>query len=325
MGENNIFKLLDLDPFDDEGREQVDSDAIIREAQRNPCCTDVMNTFSSTGRRCLPLHQAIMLRAPISVIDALCSPYALEARYLNDKPVLNFAIEHGASTSLVSFLLEKQPNAVRQKTRNDYTPLHSACRYKSSLEVVALLFDKWPDASKEKSILGHTPLHIACCYRASLEVVSMLLGGWSGAPTEKARSGSTPLHLACCYGSSFEVILLLLDKWLNSTENRNSACIDYLKYSNASEDTKRLLSHVSVLFNSEIEHPSAKEIMSFFSSIKWWKGVVLVLERYPNITQTHDLQTGVKADFLSTVGRHCQLKTMWSIVSNEQDLLAGVL
>eukprot|EP00957_Ditylum_brightwellii_P033362 2526980-Ditylum_brightwellii.AAC.1 len=64
MTESNIFKLLDFDLYDKEGRQRIDTDAIIKEAQKNPHDINAMYTFSrgiTYRARCPPLHQAIAL------------------------------------------------------------------------------------------------------------------------------------------------------------------------------------------------------------------------------------------------------------------------
>jgi len=87
-------------------------------------------------------------------------------------------------------------------------------------------------------------------------------------------------------------------------------------------------SHLFALCNSDtLTHPP-KEIMDYFIRIQLCNGVTLVLDRHPTliptVIKTMGLDTNVMADFLCTVGRCCNLTTMWEVIRNEQDLLEGV-
>eukprot|EP00957_Ditylum_brightwellii_P152024 11576270-Ditylum_brightwellii.AAC.1 len=46
MTEINLFKLLQVDLNDEEGKQKIDADAIIKKAQQNPCDINLMYTFS---------------------------------------------------------------------------------------------------------------------------------------------------------------------------------------------------------------------------------------------------------------------------------------
>jgi len=189
-------------------------------------------------------------------------------------------------------LLKKQPDAAKQKNqKNGLMPLHWAIYRGSPFEVVAALIKAWPQAVKEKDIFGRTPLHRACYRKASFEVTS-----------------------------------LLLNTWLSIIENRTKSLITsfqrYTKY--CTEDVNALFSHLFSLYNNDADNPSPNEIMDYFVHIEMWNGVTLVLDRNPAVIKRMGLDTKVMADFLSTVGRRCSLKTMWEVLRNEQDLLGGV-
>eukprot|EP00957_Ditylum_brightwellii_P199866 15236365-Ditylum_brightwellii.AAC.1 len=94
-------------------------------------------------------------------------------------------------------LLEKQPDAAKQKDNRDCTPLQEAFGNFAPLEIVDALLTSWPDAVKENdSGFGYTPLHMACMENVQLEVVSALLQVWPDAARQKDRFGSMPLHHA---------------------------------------------------------------------------------------------------------------------------------
>uniref|UniRef100_A0A7S4S0H5 Uncharacterized protein n=2 Tax=Ditylum brightwellii TaxID=49249 RepID=A0A7S4S0H5_9STRA len=160
-------------------------------------------------------------------------------------------------------------------------------------------------------------------HRASFYVVSALLDSFPGAIQEENTKCQMPLHLACQMGTSMDVIQLLLDKWLEANENRNNDSVESLRRL-AYGNTKILLFHVSSLFHEEQNTPSPSEILSFFINGKWWNGALVVVNRYPAVTKTLDLNTTVMADFLSTIGKSCSLTTMSCVIQNEPDLLEGV-
>eukprot|EP00957_Ditylum_brightwellii_P119158 9089192-Ditylum_brightwellii.AAC.1 len=94
--------------------------------------------------------------------------------------------------------------------------------------------------------------------------------------------------------------------------------------SSFTKDVKAIFSHLFALYNNNADNLTPKEIMDYFVHIKMWNGVTLVLDRNPAVIKTIGLDTKAMADFLSTVGRFCSVKTMWEVIRNEQDLLEGV-
>ena len=82
--------------------------------------------------RILPIHSAIVLHAPVEVIEALVEAY---------------------------------PKGLQQGDDREMLPLHMAFRLGSSPETAAVLVDAYPEALKKKDSRGHTPLHILKAYR----------------------------------------------------------------------------------------------------------------------------------------------------------------
>uniref|UniRef100_A0A7S4W510 Ankyrin repeat protein n=2 Tax=Ditylum brightwellii TaxID=49249 RepID=A0A7S4W510_9STRA len=225
----------------------------------------------------------------------------------------------------ISTLLQKQPDAAKQKDENGLIPLHSAIFKRSPFEVVDALLEVWPDAAKEKNSVGWTPLH-ACLFRPAPDVVAALLKAWPEAVKEKDNIGYTPLQMSFSLKASFEVTPLLLNAWLGYKENRTKWAIMYFRvYTRfCTEDVEVLLSRLFDLYNSNTHTLPPKEIMDYFIHIEMWNAVTLVLDRNPAVIKTMGLDTKVMADLLSTVGRCCSLNTMWEVLCNEQDLLEGV-
>lgn len=80
----------------------------------------------------LPIHSAIVLQAPVEMIEALVDAY---------------------------------PQGLRKGDDREMLPLHMAFRLGASPETTAILVDSYPDALKKKDSKGHTPLHILKAYK----------------------------------------------------------------------------------------------------------------------------------------------------------------
>ena len=104
---------------------------------------------------------------------------------------------HGKqSFSVINFLLQQYPDAIKEKSKDGDLPLHAACRYELSLEVIVLLVKQYPDAVTEKSKDGDLPVHLACQSYQSLEVIKFLVRHHPDTVKEKDNDGRTPFDLA---------------------------------------------------------------------------------------------------------------------------------
>eukprot|EP00957_Ditylum_brightwellii_P078419 5963677-Ditylum_brightwellii.AAC.1 len=178
---STLFKLLDLDPHYEIERPKLDADAIIREAQRDPRDVELLYTFSHEyiqsyhhetepmyiPRRRFPLHQAILLRAPIRVVEVLSCPTALK----DARAALHLALLFNPHPSwdVVMLLLKRHPEAVKEYDFDGEVTLDLFFRRRAPLEVVSLLLKSWPDATKQKNFEGKTTLHLACECGSPLE------------------------------------------------------------------------------------------------------------------------------------------------------------
>jgi hypothetical protein len=90
------------------------------------------NKKSEVKWKILPIHSAIVLQAPVEMIEALVDAY---------------------------------PQGLRKGDDRDMLPLHMAFRLGASPETTAILVDSYPDALKKKDRKGHTPLHILKAYK----------------------------------------------------------------------------------------------------------------------------------------------------------------
>jgi len=271
-----------------------------------------------------PLHAACDNGVQFDTISLLLRawPAAVKEKDRYSQSPLYLACNRGA-LDVISLLLRIWPDAIKEKAQNGEIPLHAACKYSSSFNIISFLLKYYPDAIKMKNRLGLTPLRVAIIYRAPLDTISLLLNTWPGALNEMDRNNGTPFSAACISRRPLEVILLLLDAWLELPGNRNSDRVNSLT-NDAPEDVTTLLLHVSTLFGHELSVTSQEELMSYFITIKWQKGALLVINKYPSDVKNMDLHTEVMADFLSLTGKYCSLATMWEVIINEQELLKGV-
>ena len=181
---------------------------------------------------------------------------------------------------LIKSLVEKHPQALREKNDRGFTPLHSACCYRASKEVIDFLLNQYPQALQEKSEEGFTPLHDACRYRQSKEVIECLTLHYPGAacipnsPWIRWRRGwKKPyghcdqhrvvvnichFHFACSNQGSDKLIELLTRKYPHAAwEKDDEGCTPlYLAYmSDASTKAIELLiSKYQVAFQERDMH-----------------------------------------------------------------------
>jgi len=283
-----------------------------------------------------PLHYACKKKAPFEVVSLLVEHYpdALKMKSLNDETPLHLACEHQEPLiEVVSLLIERWPDALREKAMYDYTPLHLVCVHEAPIEVVSLIVKRYPDGLGEKAgyACDFTPLHIACRNQPSLAMVSLLIEHYPDALREKLKSCDyLPLHVACRKQASCDVVAALIEKHPEATterEKNGELPLDLAITYDAPEDTQKLLLHVTGLFNDKEDNKAcvAEEATNFFTEIEWWSGILLVLVKYPTvITQTSSLHIKTIPDLLSMVGHCCNIKTMWKILCEKQDLFKDI-
>jgi len=108
----------------------------------------------------LPLHMALLRKAPIEVVQAI---------------------------------MEKNPHASHQPDSFGMMPLHLACQSGLSLDIVQFIAGKYPAACQQLDETLRTPLHLACASHAlRFDVISFLLGEHPQAVEVKDRKGYIP-------------------------------------------------------------------------------------------------------------------------------------
>lgn len=154
---------------------------------------------------------------------------------------LHYACLHQAGYNVISFLVEKHPEATRITNNHQHeTPLHLYCRsifggddvkrnhdddekdgdYRSSadesgqLKVIELLLRHYPTAAQLADLDGFTPLHLVCQRRnVRLPVLKALQASSPTVIRAATRSWHKPAHIAALHGASYPVM-----EWLLQTD-----------------------------------------------------------------------------------------------------------
>jgi ankyrin repeat protein len=128
-------------------------------------------------------------------------------------PVHNRACMFGASSDVITFLLEKYATASTVLDKDGLMPLHLACDGDNlSADIVKRLVEANPGACTIRNIAnGWTPLLIALTNVADLEIVKIL--GDADDETHKIvdNEGNTALHIAVSNDADFEICKYLVD------------------------------------------------------------------------------------------------------------------
>jgi Ankyrin repeat len=151
---------------------------------------------------------------------------------------LHYACLHQAGYNVISFLVDKHPEATRITNNHQHeTPLHLYCRsifggenddvkhdsdddHSSSngdqLRVIELLLRHYPTAAQLADLDGFTPLHLACQRGRYARILPVLQALQASSPTvirAATRSWHKPAHIAALHGASYPVM-----EWLLQTD-----------------------------------------------------------------------------------------------------------
>lgn len=136
--------------------------------------------------RVLPIHMAVALQCPPSVVDALAECY---------------------------------PNGVHMREEAfQRLPLHVACQTNAPLETIEALIHHYPEAFRVKDCIGRLPIHYACSHDAPSSVIDTLLREFPASAGCGDDNGWLPIHVACRRGISLYAIERLLDCLPQSAE-----------------------------------------------------------------------------------------------------------
>ena len=146
--------------------------------------------------------------------------------------------------SIVSMLLEKDPDLIRVAKRGGFTPFYVACEH-GYTDIATLLYERDPGVVRVCQDDGASPLLIAC-QNGHPAIVSLLIEKDSELMRiPKTLGGFTPLYIACEY-DHVDVVSLLIEK--DSTLVRQTTKTGNSPMHIACE--KGLVNVVSLLMNS---------------------------------------------------------------------------
>jgi len=136
----------------------------------------------------LPIHVALMSKAPLHVIKALITAYPLSVQK-------------------------------RDGNYNRY-PLHFACLHNPRVETVDYIIRQYKLAITHRDSLGRVPLHYAAFGRASVGVIDRLLLADSKGVEAADKFQWLPLHVAVRNDCQFAILRRLVEAYPSSIESR---------------------------------------------------------------------------------------------------------
>lgn len=130
----------------------------------------------------------------------------------------------GASSSVISFLVEQYPDACKKVDTDGMAPLHLLCDSDEDANPsdVELLLEKEPAVCLIKTEEdGSTPLHLAVAGKAKFSVLKALVKANDKALSVKDAKGRIPLFVAVAVQAEMETFKLLLLKYPDGRTTKN--------------------------------------------------------------------------------------------------------
>jgi len=110
---------------------------------------------------------------------------------------LFLACKNESKLEVIKLLAEKSPRSLKVRNKRDVTVLQIACAKKSaSISIVNFLIDEWPDALRMCDSDGNYPLHDACSFNAKLTIIKVLVDKYTGVLSIKNRQCHIPFSIA---------------------------------------------------------------------------------------------------------------------------------
>mmetsp|Transcript_39132 Transcript_39132/g.44623 ORF Transcript_39132/g.44623 Transcript_39132/m.44623 type:complete len:290 (+) Transcript_39132:242-1111(+) len=160
--------MLNLDPFKQRKMFRLHESGIRVLVNLHPEIFCKKYVFQHCRTPTPPLSILCALNAPISLLEEV---YWIFPEASNS--AFRMASGCGAKISILKWLVEKDPNAVRKEHPKYGFPLHQACS-NAPLETVRFVYEQFPQALWYNIFKGNTPLHNACKF-SSLDVVKFLV------------------------------------------------------------------------------------------------------------------------------------------------------
>jgi len=148
----------------------------------------------------LPIHQACSRPSvPVKVIETLLTAYPAAIHTTESgmkRNPLAIAVRSGASDEVISFLLEKYPQAAGEQDSHDRIPLHYACSNRRSGGIIRQLINQYPQSIRAPDKKGWTPLHVSVTKFMDPEIIRLMVSICPEALSMKTNTGHTALTLA---------------------------------------------------------------------------------------------------------------------------------
>jgi hypothetical protein len=148
----------------------------------------------------LPLHQACtMSDVTVQFLESLlwAYPESIRKRETGFRRIaLHIAVRSRCSNEVITFLLNKYPEAASTPDVLGRVPLHYAISNHTPMEIINLLISTCPAAARAADNLGWTPLHVAANCARSVVMVETLLQCGSESVVAFTKKGNTPLMVA---------------------------------------------------------------------------------------------------------------------------------
>jgi hypothetical protein len=132
---------------------------------------------------------------------------------------LHAALECGASSHVIRYILTERPHEVKLSDDLDRLPLHLAvaqCRTEEQTDLVLdEILQPFPEAVLRRDADGRLPLHIAIAAQGNVRLIAALLTTYATAGVELCRTNDEwhdemPIHMACHFDCCLSSVYLLL-------------------------------------------------------------------------------------------------------------------
>jgi hypothetical protein len=118
------------------------------------------------------------------------------SRHLHEYPI-TIALHHDASLSVLQLLVDAAPDVLVQVDGDEQgSALSTALMQKRDLSIISLLLEANPDQVRVHDRYRNYPLHASCIYGACLKVVQLVASAYPSALRKKNFHGMTPLDIA---------------------------------------------------------------------------------------------------------------------------------
>ena len=124
---------------------------------------------------------------------------------------LHIACRKGAPFEVIQGLLEHDSTTLHIANNDGALPIHLACGCDASLRAIKHLVEQDPDSIRKRDGNGNLPLHIACHYSTPVGAIQYLVKQDPATLHIPNSDGALPIHLACRARASLNDIKFLVE------------------------------------------------------------------------------------------------------------------